>query len=846
MVVITAIVAVGTAVATYVVGAAAVGAMTAGTLFAIGLATQVVLGLALNALTPKPSIGGIGGTSPRGYQVNSRGSALDHAIIYGRTKVGGAIVFDDTTGTNNKFLHRVIAVAGHEIESFDEIYINDDLVTLDGSGNVTSPSRYNGKVRINLHLGATDQTADTDLVSEVSAWSTNHRLRGIAYMYVRFGFDADVFPNGLPTITAVVKGKKIYNPATTLTEWSDNPALCLRDYLSTTSYGLGEEDINIDDALVSAAATVCAETNTDAGTARYTTNGTFTTSTTPYDLINSLLTSMGGSMWYSQGKWRMKPAYWTAPVLSLDEDDLRSSISVATRHSRRDNFNTVKGTFRGAETNWQVTDYPEVTNAAFVATDKGQVSTVDIDLPFTDNSIEARRIGRIGLEGNRQQIVVSASFGLRALAVQVGDNITLTNTRFGWSSKEFQVVAWNFGLTDGLDLQITMTLKETAESVFDEVDDGIVYERDNTTLLSPFEVPAVGISAVATTQVIREKLTNIINVTVTSGRPEAIDRIEVEFKESTDGEYTSLGTGELGLFRAVDLDTASYDFRARAVNTFGVKGEWEFLSDVAANGLLDPPDDVTGFTAELNGPTIHLEWEPIASLDLSYYRIRHSLEETGATYANATTAVDKVPRPANSVSVPARSGTYHIKSVDKSGVTSENYTSVVVPAAALEQFTTTTLQTEDPTFSGTKTDCSVISSTLRITDPSVAPTSATYDFSAVIDTTTPRLVRARVDMVVARQDNSAGLWDDIPGLFDEFAGLFDDFTGSVQFGDANVKTYISITQDDPAGTPTWTDYQAFRAGDYYGRAFRFRAVLTSTSNNITPSISELDAIVEYN
>ena len=51
-----------------------------------------------------------------------------------------------------------------------------------------------------------------------------------------------------------------------------------------------------------------------------------------------------------------------------------------------------------------------------------------------------------------------------------------------------------------------------------------------------------------------------------------------------------------------------------------------------------------------------------------------------------------------------------------------------------------------------------------------------------------------------------------PGLFDEFAGLFDNFTGSVQFGDANVKTYISITQDDPAGTPTWTDYQAFRAG----------------------------------
>jgi len=542
----------------------------------------------------------------------------------------------------------------------------------------------------------------------------------------------------------------------------------------------------------------------------------------------------------------MKPAYWTAPVLALDEDDLRSSISVSTRHSRRDNFNTVKGTFRGEESNWQVTDYPEVTNAAFVTADNGQVSTVDIDLPFTDNSIEARRIGRIGLEANRQQLMVGASFGLRALAVQVGDNITLTNSRFGWVAKEFQVVSWNFGLTDGLDLQIEMSLKETAETVFDETDDGIIYERDNTTLLSPFEVPAVGLSAEATTQVIREKLTNIINVTVTSGRPEGIDRVEVEFKENSETEYTSLGTGKLGLFRAVDLDSADYDFRARAINTFGVKGEWEYLSNVAANGLLDPPDDVTGFTAELNGSSIHLEWDAIASADLSYYRIRHSVEESGATYANATTAVDKVPRPANSVSVPARSGTYHIKSVDKSGVTSENYTSIVVPAAAMESFTTTTTQSDDPTFAGTKTSCSVTSSTLRITDPSVAPTTATYDFSAVIDTTTARLVRARVEATVARVDNSAGLWDDIPGNFDDIPGNFDDFTGSAQFGDINVKTYISVTQDDPAGSPTWTDYQAFRAGDYYGRAFRFRAVLSSTSDNITPSISALDAIVEYN
>lgn len=823
-----------------------------GTTLSLGASflVRAAVGVALYALQPKPNLGG----ANRGYQVTTRGSAVDHQIVYGEAKVGGVVVFDGTTGTNNKFLHRVLAFTGHEIEAFSDIYINDSRVTdLEADGNVkevtdpdgTTSDRYDGKMRINKHLGATDQSADSDLVSEVTEWTNDHRLRGVSYLYVRFKFDQDAYPNGVPEVTAVVKGKKVYDPRSDTTAWSDNPALCLRDYLSE-GYGLNEADANIDDTLVTTAANVCDETTSVSGATRYTCNGSFTTGATPYDTLNAMLTSMGGLLWYAQGEWRMKAADYVAPSVVFTEDDLRSNIQVATRHSRRDNFNTVKGTFRGEESDWQVTDYPEVSNTAFVTTDGGQESVMDLDLPFTDTSGEARRLALIALERNRQQLTVNASFGLKAFKVQVGDIVQLTIDRFGWAQKEFEVVSWTFGLTDGLDLQAQMTLREISESVFDEIDDGEVYERDNTTLLSPFDVPSVGISATAVTQVVREKLTNIINVNVTSGRPEAIDRIEVEFKESSDSEYTSLGTGELGLYRAVDVDTGQYDFRARAINSFGVKGDWEFLFGVDANGLLDPPSDVTGFTAEVNGGTIQLEWEPISDLDLSYYRIRHSIEETGATYANATTAVNKVPRPASNVSLPARPGTYHIKSVDKSGITSENYTSVVVPSEALEDFTTTDTQTEAPTFGGTKTDCSVVSSALEITDPSTAPSEATYDFSTYIDTGSIRRVRSRVEANVERKDNSAGLWDDLPGDFDDLPGLFDDFTGAAQFADVNVQAYISTTEDDPAGTPTWSAYQLFRAGDYYGRAFRFRVVLTSTSDDVTPSITGLKAIVEYN
>ena len=823
--------------------------LATGSLFvlgAVGFGTVALGAAALRSLTPKPSIGGIGGSN-RGYQTTAIGTALDHQIIYGKVRVGGARIYDEATGENNKYLHRIIAVAGHEIQSFDEIYINDELATLDGSGNVTSPSKYNGKVRIKLHLGASDQAADSTLVSESAHWTTQHRLRGIAYMYVRLAFDADVFPNGIPEITTTISGKKVYDPRTSTTVWSDNPALCLRDYL-TSSYGIAESAANIDDTLVIAAANVCDQTNTIAGTTRYTCNGAFTTASTPYDMINGMLTSMDGSLWYAQGSWRMKPAYWTAPVLDLNEDDLRSSVSVSTRHSRRNNFNTVKGTFRGLESNWQTTDYPQVTNAAFVTADGGQESVADVDLPFTDNSIEARRIARISLERNRQQLTVSASFGLKTLQVQVGDNIRLTNSRFGWTNKEFEVVAWSFGLTEGLDLQTQMTLRETAESVYDEVDDGVVYERDNTTLLSPFSVPSVGLGATVRTQVIREKLTNIITLNVTSGAAERIDHVEAEFKLSSDTDYITLGTGQLGKFEAIDLEDGNYDFRARAINTFGIKGDWSELDDINASGLLEPPSDIASLVAEVNGPVITLDWQAVPDLDLSYYIIRYSPDLVGASWGNALTYVDKVSRPASSVSVPARSGTYMVKAVDKSGINSVNYTSVVVPVANIEPLANTLSLTDSPAFTGSKTNTEVVSNELRIDDYVTAPSEGEYFFSNYIQTgdSTVKRCRVYVSGLTTRHDNTASLFDDQPGLFDNAPGLFDDLGGSSQFSDTNIITLVSITQDDPAGSPTWSDYSAIKVADLSARAFRFKVKLTSVANNVTPSVSALTAYVEYN
>lgn len=652
--------------------------------FLATFAFNFAMGLALKALSPRPSISG----ANRGYQVNTSGSALDHQIIYGKVRVGGAIVYDEATGDTNQYLHRIVAVSGHEINSFDRIYINDeyiDVADLDADGNVplvyssdgsTTSARYDGKLRINLHLGASDQAADSDLVSESDGlWTSEYRLRGIAYMYIRMEYDADVYPNGIPTFTAEVKGKKVYDPNSGTTAWSDNPALCLRDYLSSTGYGLGEVAANIDDTLVNSAVSVCNQTNTQAGTTRYTCNGAFTTNVTPYEAIDNLLSSMGGTLWYAQGKWRMKPAYWTTPVLDLNEDDLRSGINVSTRHSRRDNFNAVRGTFRGAESNWQTTDYPEVTSPASVIADNNQKSIADVDLPFTDNSIEARRIARIALDSNRQQLTVTAAFGLTAMQVQVGDNIRVTNERFGWVNKEFQVLSWGFGLTDGLDLQVNLTLRETAESVYDEVDDGAAYERDNTNLPDPFGGLAVSNLVASGGGRIQGDGTFINSAILswTAAVSSFVSYYDIEWKALSDSSYSSTTTPNNTIEISPLVDNIEYIFRVRAVSINGVKGAFTTVN-FTGGGDTTAPGLPTAITATGGFRYITINWTNPADADLNFVEI---WENT----SNLSSGATKVGISGGNEFIRSNLGIqetkyYFLKSVDYSGNTSAFTTGV--------------------------------------------------------------------------------------------------------------------------------------------------------------------------
>lgn len=183
-------------------------------------------------------------------------------IIYGRVKTSGVLGFIETTNAN-KHLHQVVMLAGHEIDSVENVYFNQDVLpgvhSTVGSSVTVGSGKYYNLARINFKLGSETQTADTNLASDVAAWTTAHRLQGIAYIYARMIANDQAYPQGIPNISAIVKGKKLYDPRTTGTTYSPNPALAIYDYLTNTDYGVGIPTSDIDTNSIIAAANICEE-----------------------------------------------------------------------------------------------------------------------------------------------------------------------------------------------------------------------------------------------------------------------------------------------------------------------------------------------------------------------------------------------------------------------------------------------------------------------------------------------------------------------------------------------------------------------------------------------------------
>lgn len=388
-------------------------------------------------------------------------------------------------------------------------------------------------------------------------WTSAAIGRNVARLHVLTAWNETVYATGFPNVSAIVRGKKVYDPrldstnggsgshrADTASTWaySANPALCAADYLRD-ALGFGCASSEIDWDSVRAAANVCDESVTIAGggtQARYVCAGELSTETERKANLEAILDSMVGIAVYSGGRWSLRAGAYTTPTLDLDEGDLAGGdVLIQARSNRRDLYNAVRGRYRDPLQLYQVTDFPPYASSTYASEDGGEVIYREIDLEMVDDAIRAQRIAKLILFRARQAMTVQATFKLGAYALQPGDTCRLTIGRYGWSQKVFRVVRREF---ESL-ASVRLTLQEDASAIYAwNFNEALTPDpAPNTNLADPryVAVPAgVTFRSDSTTYITRADGTYVPYVEVAWQVPAPDDvHIEVFWKRATETEY---------------------------------------------------------------------------------------------------------------------------------------------------------------------------------------------------------------------------------------------------------------------------------------------------------------------
>jgi hypothetical protein len=556
--------------------------------------------------------------------VNVSSSIASRELVMGRVRKGGAIFFKGSVGANNSKFVMCIALAAHEIDAVETIYLNDVPVTLDGSGYVqeepyriarlesaqesfagssivlahvpeaasvvvtrqtntgsTEPgAQYDSeiiahtlagstvtiadslggivsyqytaatsKVKIRSYLGTSTQTADATLISLFpTLWTSAHRARGVAYLICEFDYDETAFPSGLPNVSAIIRGAKLYDPRTATTVWSENPALMVRHVLTHPQFGKRTSMTAAEDARITAAANAC-----DASTV-YTVDGVAQTARALYtaaivlpfggparDALDDLAQAMGGQWAYSGGEFHLRAGGYTASVLTLTDADLavvqrdqdgsenQSPVNITTHRARDQMFNVVTATIWDAAQDYKQTTLTPLKGAALITRD-GVELVQDVQMPAVGYAPQALHISGIMLRDARDPMAVALPFKLSAYRVELFDTISLTLERYGWTAKTFIVLGREWS-GDG---SILLTLKETTAAIFTmDADFDPQGYAENTALPSPWDIAPPTITSIASRPSVLSDGSLVSDVLVTwtalTSAAERAGRVEVQW-----------------------------------------------------------------------------------------------------------------------------------------------------------------------------------------------------------------------------------------------------------------------------------------------------------------------------
>lgn len=452
---------------------------------AAALAQLVGASLIASGSKPKPT-----SSTTNGTELQLSGDPVDvRSVCYGEAWTAGTLRYRNTTGTDNKDLYMVVVLAGHEIDSVQAVEADRQTLTLDGSGNVTSPSKWAGLMNVRFYTGSDSQTADSTLDSTFTNWTTDHRLRGLAYAVIKLTFNEESL-NSPPAFRFKVRGKKVYDPRLDSTNggsgshrlatpstwaWSRNPVLCANDFLrgvkvnSINIAGMGLASTRFDWANVIAEANVCEENvalaaggNED----RYTCDGFIDPRQPMGEILRHFEMAIAGDIIPSDGKWRFFCGAYRTPTLSLTDQHFIGPIRYNVHKGELERYDTAEGRYAALAESGTVVNYSPV-RLSTATTGSERLLSIDFQLVADtadsgyDGGARPQRLAKLLLEKDAAGKRIQCRTNLYGLRCVPGETVQITHAAFGLTTQamrvlEVQLVTIDVDGKQGLAVDLTL------------------------------------------------------------------------------------------------------------------------------------------------------------------------------------------------------------------------------------------------------------------------------------------------------------------------------------------------------------------------------------------------------
>ena len=676
-----------------------------------------VVSKALSWLMPQPEIPEFGETDfdsfEKGILLNKQSNDANIPVVYGERLLGGVRVFLETSGTDNEFLYMALVLCEGEINSIEQIRVDDKVVTFDGAfadntqrSVASSDSNFYkdavSYITIEPHLGSDSQSA-SNLLSTLSSWGSNHKLSGLAYLALKFKWNQDIF-GGIPKVQAKIKGKKVVTLASDLSEssptFSANPAFCLLDYLRNERYGKGIATSDIDLQSFRDASQVCITQVTPFSGGSdinlFDCNAVLDTSKKIIENTRILLRGCRGFLPYTSGKYKLVIETTGSASITLTEDDIFGGFSLASE-DKNNKYNRVIVSFVNPDRNFQVDEvqFPPIDDSGLASADQhATMKTADggfllegrFDFQTITSPYQAEEMAEIILRRSREALKLNINAGGNAYDLAIGDIVNITHASIGFSAKAFRVNSISFNE----DFTVGLNLIEHQNSHYTFATKGQVSSTPSTNLPDPFTIQPP--ASITLTDEMIEYADGVVltrlNIVISASPDSFVQYYQVEAKKTSESNFKIISSGtELRHEFLNVIDGENYTVRAKAINALGVSSTFTSATHTVV-GATETPADVTDLSVSLVGSNqMELSWTPVADLDISWYEIRFQNVTSGATWNESTPIAKVVRRKSNSLVVNAQIGSYCIKAVDKLGNSSANASIVSTNISSLANFT---------------------------------------------------------------------------------------------------------------------------------------------------------------